>query len=392
VTGGALRRTVARAIAATVLLAASSAGVAVAGAETPTTVPGQRAQADAQVDTLRASREQVLARISELTAAVDAERAQAEASRVQADGAAAEADAAQRAADAAAAVAARNRDEFRSYVVQTFIRPPAQDALALLSLPADEGSDHAVGMLRSVADRRRATADDHVRQQRAAERTRDAARTAETDARRAQQSADAAASELQSAIDQQSTLAGELDQRLDAALAEAESLRQIDAEAARRLAAEEAALRQQGPRSTGAAPVGPVAVVDAADIVVVRGIPIHRSIADELDAMLASAAADGVTISGSGYRNSRRQIELRVQNCGSSPFDIYQRSPAECAPPTARPGTSMHERGLAVDLTSGGRAITSRADPAFVWLAANAGRFGFRNLPSEPWHWSTTGS
>jgi hypothetical protein len=183
-----------------------------------------------------------------------------------------------------------------------------------------------------------------------------------------------------------------LDQRLDAALAEAESLRQIDAEAARRLAAEEAALRQQGPRSTGAAPVGPVAVVDAADIVVVRGIPIHRGIADELDAMLASAAADGVTISGSGYRNSRRQIELRVQNCGSSPFDIYQRSPAECAPPTARPGTSMHERGLAVDLTSGGRAITSRADPAFVWLAANAGRFGFRNLPSEPWHWSTTGS
>ena len=28
---------------------------------------------------------------------------------------------------------------------------------------------------------------------------------------------------------------------------------------------------------------------------------------------------------------------------------------------------------------------------AFVWLAANAGRFGFSNLPSEPWHWSTTG-
>ena len=36
--------------------------------------------------------------------------------------------------------------------------------------------------------------------------------------------------------------------------------------------------------------------------------------------------------------------------------------------------------------------IRSRSHPAFQWLAANAERFGFYNLPSEPWHWSTTGS
>ena len=30
-------------------------------------------------------------------------------------------------------------------------------------------------------------------------------------------------------------------------------------------------------------------------------------------------------------------------------------------------------------------------DPAFVWLTANAARFGFFNLPSEPWHWSVNG-
>ena len=52
----------------------------------------------------------------------------------------------------------------------------------------------------------------------------------------------------------------------------------------------------------------------------------------------------------------------------------------------------MHERGLAVDLTVGGRAITSRSSPAFRWLAANAARYGFFNLPSEPWHWSVNGS
>ncbi len=26
------------------------------------------------------------------------------------------------------------------------------------------------------------------------------------------------------------------------------------------------------------------------------------------------------------------------------------------------------------------------------WLAANASSYGFYNLPSEPWHWSTTGN
>jgi LAS superfamily LD-carboxypeptidase LdcB len=65
---------------------------------------------------------------------------------------------------------------------------------------------------------------------------------------------------------------------------------------------------------------------------------------------------------------------------------------SQCSPPTARPGTSMHERGLAIDFTSSGKLITSHADKAFVWLAANAARFGFYNLPSEPWHWSINGT
>jgi hypothetical protein len=52
----------------------------------------------------------------------------------------------------------------------------------------------------------------------------------------------------------------------------------------------------------------------------------------------------------------------------------------------------MHEQGLAVDFTNGGKLIQSRSDPAFVWLKGNASRFGFYNLPSEPWHWSTNGN
>lgn len=60
-------------------------------------------------------------------------------------------------------------------------------------------------------------------------------------------------------------------------------------------------------------------------------------------------------------------------------------------PPTARPGQSMHERGLAVDFTSGGGTLT-RGSAAFAWMKANAGQYGFYNLPSEPWHWSTNGN
>jgi D-alanyl-D-alanine carboxypeptidase len=53
----------------------------------------------------------------------------------------------------------------------------------------------------------------------------------------------------------------------------------------------------------------------------------------------------------------------------------------------------MHEKGLAVDFTGpGGDLVRTRDSPTFQWLAANAARFGFYNLPSEPWHWSTTGS
>jgi LAS superfamily LD-carboxypeptidase LdcB len=52
----------------------------------------------------------------------------------------------------------------------------------------------------------------------------------------------------------------------------------------------------------------------------------------------------------------------------------------------------MHEQGLAVDLTYNGSLITSRSNPGFIWLDANAAGFGFYNLPAEPWHWSTNGN
>jgi LAS superfamily LD-carboxypeptidase LdcB len=119
----------------------------------------------------------------------------------------------------------------------------------------------------------------------------------------------------------------------------------------------------------------------------VRGITVASSIAGQLEQMLAAADADRMSFGGTGYRDSSGQWELRQRNCP----DPANSPPSACRPPTARAGASMHERGLAIDFTYGGSVINSHDDPGFGWLSSNAGRFGFFNLPGEPWHWSING-
>lgn len=120
----------------------------------------------------------------------------------------------------------------------------------------------------------------------------------------------------------------------------------------------------------------------------VGGITVNCAIKVPLQNMLNAAASAGVSLSGGGYRDPASQIRLRQAHCGSSYYAIYQMSASSCRPPTARPGTSQHEIGLAIDFSN----CSSRGSACYRWLAANAAGFGFYNLPSEPWHWSTTGS
>lgn len=133
-------------------------------------------------------------------------------------------------------------------------------------------------------------------------------------------------------------------------------------------------------------------VLPVLEIVAVNGIEVSAAIADDLASLLDAATADGFVLSGGGFRDPQRQIDLRRANCGTTDFAIFEMPPEQCSPPTARPGASQHELGLAIDFTSGGRLITSRTDPAFLWLEGQASTFGFVNLPTEPWHWSTTGN
>ena len=131
-------------------------------------------------------------------------------------------------------------------------------------------------------------------------------------------------------------------------------------------------------------------------LVTVGGITVSASIGNQLEDLLVAAAADGIDLGGSGYRSPETTARLRRAN--GCP-DVYNSPPSSCRVPTARPGTSMHEKGLAIDFSWQGQTICypnspSRCtgNPAFDWLQANAGRYGFQVLDSEAWHWSTNGN
>jgi|GEM_PF-2289587 len=112
----------------------------------------------------------------------------------------------------------------------------------------------------------------------------------------------------------------------------------------------------------------------------VRGVLVNATIAKQIDSMVVAAAESGVTLTGSGFRSYQDTVRLRIQhNCA----DVYTAASSTCSPPTAIPGKSMHEQGLAVDykLTTG----------VYNWLVQNAGRYGFKQLPSETWHFSVNG-
>jgi zinc D-Ala-D-Ala carboxypeptidase len=124
-----------------------------------------------------------------------------------------------------------------------------------------------------------------------------------------------------------------------------------------------------------------------ADTTAVYGITVHKSVAFAFRRMLDAAKADGIVLSGGGFRTKERQIQLRKLN--GCP-DVWTAPASSCRVPTAIPGRSLHEIGLAVDISSGGRTISS-SSAAFKWLRAHAREYGFVNLPSEAWHWSITG-
>lgn len=119
-------------------------------------------------------------------------------------------------------------------------------------------------------------------------------------------------------------------------------------------------------------------------------ITVAASIAPQVQRLLNDAHAAGVDLGGWGARTPGDQLRLRRAHCGTSNYATYDMPASQCSPPTARPGQSMHEKGLAIDFTCGGLTV-SEPTACWSWLHAHAAGYGLKPLASEPWHWSTSG-
>ncbi|MGV8118322.1 MAG: D-alanyl-D-alanine carboxypeptidase family protein [Candidatus Xenobiia bacterium LiM19] len=109
------------------------------------------------------------------------------------------------------------------------------------------------------------------------------------------------------------------------------------------------------------------------NLVSISGEKVDSSIAPKLQAMIAAAKADGVNLDIiSGYRSNEEQKQLYAKY-----------GPGRAA----KPGTSNHEKGMAVDFAN--------TPGAYKWLAQHASEYGLKtNAQSggwEQWHVSPTG-
>lgn len=397
-----LRRTVGLLLAVLGLLvgslAMSLAAPGVARADTASEraeVQRKKAAVAAEIDTLRATNAQVEAALNALNANVATQTAALrDAERRSAEAAAALERATQLVVAKQAEIAALD-EAVKELAVETFIRPPSSATLVdSLGSESIGEAELKQSLLEAKSSSQFDALDQLDRAREDLEIAQAAAEQAAAAAERQQAAVDTRLDEVTVARDQQAKVVAEVESRLDRQLSEAAFLADRESELSSRLAAEQAALAKKlAAQRSSARSSGPVtiSITGSGSIVTVRGIRIHESIAQNLANLLSAAESDGISLSGYGYRDSQRQIELRRQNCGTSNYAVYQMSPSACRPPTARPGQSNHERGLAVDFTYNGSTIKSRSSPAFQWLRANAARYGFYNLPSEPWHWSVNG-
>lgn len=135
---------------------------------------------------------------------------------------------------------------------------------------------------------------------------------------------------------------------------------------------------------------------------------VDARIADNVKRMIADARNEGITLSiVSAYRSVERQTELyadKVEEFINAGKDT-EAAKEVAATIVARPGTSEHHTGLALDIvTPSGMALEESFEntPAFRWLDKNAHRYGFvlrypkdkqdiTGIIYEPWHYRFVG-
>jgi len=389
------------------LIVAVTATPSVSDAQQPTPeqqrdeVRRQAAEAALEIDTLLAEDAVVQQALADLQANVDAQQADANAAAdAQAAADAALADATAKLTDAQNQVATLDAAT-DAMVAQSFMDPPMENALDIFRSGSLTDAAVKQALLKLQADHDAALMDQLEQAQAQLATDQAAKQEAATVASDRKAASDAALAELQTALGQQQQFAADLEARLNSRLAEADALRQQDAALSAQIEAQQAALAAQlAAVSAGSGPandVPPGVIAPAPGGLATVSCPtggsitVAGAIADSLAALLRDAAAAGVRLCGGGYRDPQAQIQVRMANCGTSNYAIYQMPASQCSPPTAIPGTSQHELGLAVDFTCNGGGTVTRSSSCFSWLSAHAADYGFYNLPVEAWHWSTTG-
>ncbi len=139
-----------------------------------------------------------------------------------------------------------------------------------------------------------------------------------------------------------------------------------------------------------------------------EGGQVDARISDICTAMFAAAAEDGVEFklvdAYRSYETQSAQFEAKVQ---SYIAQGYSREDAEreASTITARPNTSEHQTGLALDIVTPSYTKRNKGFAntlAFKWLWANAANYGFimrypdgkadiTGVIYEPWHWRFVG-
>lgn len=354
------------------------------------------AEAGSAAELARGTEAEAAAVLAELDAALAAAQEAVAAAAVEVEESAAaqaEAEESHREAERRARVA---ESELRTAAVDLFINPPQADSVRAALSGTVEQEMASTGLLVGRAESRRQLSLRRDRARSVAARAERRAVEASAAAAEARSDAENAATELAAQLELRNAELEAIRSELELLESEVADLQLTDSVLQTRLALDSlarsgAVTAQRGPDgnwvpSTAGLPT-------RADMVRIgsTGVWVHHLVAPNVFAMFIAAAGDGVFLGGSAYRDSTRQIQLRAAHCGSSYEAMFTMPSSSCSPPTARPGRSMHERGLAIDFTEGGRTL-SRSSASFRWLSENAADFGFFNLPSEPWHWSVNGN
>lgn len=108
-------------------------------------------------------------------------------------------------------------------------------------------------------------------------------------------------------------------------------------------------------------------------------------------AMITAAKATNIDIrANSSFRTMAHQTDICNSNasCSAGSYTLV-----------AKPGTSNHQMGLAIDFNvpfCGSRDAAGKCsdpgNPIWDWLNAKAGEYGIKQYPAEAWHWSPTGN